>query len=218
MARMASAWTGPASSTGSPMTLMMRPSVPAPTGTAIGAPVSRTSWPRVRPSEMSMAMRRTVDSPSCCATSSTRRLPLFEVSSALRISGRCPSKWTSTAAPIPCEMRPTVLAPACGAALIGCVMVSSAMVSSVLSGGSERLGARDDFDEFLGDHGLTRAVVELRLLLDHVAGIAGRVVHGAHAGALLGGGVLDQRAEDLDRDVARQQRLEDFALLRLVVV
>ena len=32
--------TGPASSTGSPMTFMMRPSVSSPTGTVIGAPVS----------------------------------------------------------------------------------------------------------------------------------------------------------------------------------
>ena len=59
-----------------------------PTGTAIGAPVSRTSWPRVRPSEVSMAMQRTVLSPSCCETSSTRRLPPLVVSRAFRISGR----------------------------------------------------------------------------------------------------------------------------------
>ena len=44
------ALTGPASSIGSPMTLMMRPSRPGPTGTAIGRPVSVTSWPRTRPS------------------------------------------------------------------------------------------------------------------------------------------------------------------------
>ena len=40
---------------------MMRPSVPAPTGTLIGWPVSVTSWPRTRPSLVSMAMVRTVD-------------------------------------------------------------------------------------------------------------------------------------------------------------
>ena len=56
------------------MTFMMRPSVPAPTGTAIGTPVSVTSWPRIRPSEMSMAMQRTELSPRCCATSSTSRV------------------------------------------------------------------------------------------------------------------------------------------------
>ena len=68
--------TAPASSTGSPTTFMMRPSVPSPTGTAIGLPVSITSWPRTRPSLVSMAMVRTVDSPRCWATSSTRRLAL----------------------------------------------------------------------------------------------------------------------------------------------
>ena len=61
------------------MTFMMRPSVSAPTGTEIGAPVSVTSWPRTRPSVVSMAMVRTVVSPRCWATSSTRRLPLGSV-------------------------------------------------------------------------------------------------------------------------------------------
>ena len=49
MARVSLCGTGPASSTGSPTTFMMRPSVPSPTGTAIGLPVSVTSWPRTRP-------------------------------------------------------------------------------------------------------------------------------------------------------------------------
>ena len=39
-ARVCLAFTGPASSIGSPITLMMRPSRPSPTGTAIGEPVS----------------------------------------------------------------------------------------------------------------------------------------------------------------------------------
>src|SRR5438552_2629870 len=73
MARLPSALIGPASSTGSPITFMMRPSVPVPTGTVIGPPVSETSWPRTRPSAVSIAMVRTVDSPRCCATSSTTR-------------------------------------------------------------------------------------------------------------------------------------------------
>src|SRR4051794_501579 len=216
MARLASAGTGPASSTGSPMTLMMRPSVPRPTGTAIGSPVSRTSWPRVRPSEVSMATQRTVDSPSCWATSRTRRLPWFWVSSAFRISGRWPSNFTSTTAPITCVMRPVALAPGCPAA--GRVMVSSAIVSSLSLSSLERLGARDDLDQFLGDLGLARAVVERRLLLDHVAGVAGGVVHGAHARALLGGRVLEEGAEDLDREIARKQALENLVLAGLVLV
>ena len=68
---------GPASSTGSPMTFMMRPSVPSPTGTVIGAPVSFTFWPRTRPSVTSIATVRTVDSPRCCATSSTEPLAVI---------------------------------------------------------------------------------------------------------------------------------------------
>src|SRR6266404_7319510 len=110
MARLPSDLIGPASSTGSPITFMMRPSVPAPTGTMIGTPVSVTSWPRTRPSAVSIAMVRTVDSPRCCATSSTRRLPPFLVSIAFRMAGRCPSNCTSTTAPMTCVMRPVWLA------------------------------------------------------------------------------------------------------------
>ena len=38
----------------------------------------------------------------------------------------------------------------------------------------EGVGARDDFDELFGDHGLTRAVVPERQLVDHLAGVARR--------------------------------------------
>ena len=48
--------TSPRPSTGSPVTLKMRPSTPLPTGTEMGAPVSTTSMPRFRPSEEDMAM------------------------------------------------------------------------------------------------------------------------------------------------------------------
>ena len=71
------------------------------------------------------------------------------------------------------------------------------------------------FDEFLGDHGLTRAVVDLRLLLDHLARVARGGIHGTGACALLGGRVLEERAEHLDGEVARQERVEDRFLTRL---
>src|SRR4029077_5062097 len=100
----------PASSTGSPTTLMMRPSVSSPTGTEMGSPVSVTSWPRTSPSVVSIETVRTVDSPRCCATSSTRRLPPFCVSSAFRMAGRCPSNCTSATAPMTSVMRPVWLA------------------------------------------------------------------------------------------------------------
>src|SRR6476660_7415821 len=193
---MPSAGTGPASSIGSPMTFMMRPSVPTPTGTRIGAPVSLTSPPRTRPSVVSIAMVRTVDSPKCWATSSTRRLLPFLVSIALRMAGRWPSNCTSTTAPMTCVMRPVWLA---GVAM------------KVLSFGfwlkrpSDRLGAGDDFNQLLGDHGLTGSVVDQGLLANHVAGVAGGVVHRGHLRAIERGVVLQQRAEDLHCEIARQQ-------------
>ena len=88
--------TGPRSSTGSPMTFKMRPRHSGPTGMAMGAPVSRASIPRTRPSELSMAMVRTVFSPRCCATSNVRLSLADEMLglvtfSALRIRGSLPS-------------------------------------------------------------------------------------------------------------------------------
>src|SRR6201995_3891621 len=92
------------------MTLMMRPSVSSPTGTSIGWPVSLTSWPRTRPSVASIAIVRRVDSPRCWATSRTRRLAPFLVSSELRMAGRWPSNCTSTTAPMTWVTRPIWLA------------------------------------------------------------------------------------------------------------
>src|SRR6266852_5882155 len=164
---------------------MMRPSVPSPTGTAIGWPVSFTSWPRTRPSEVSIATVRTVDSPRCCATSSTRRLPWFLVSSAFRIAGSGPSNCTSTTAPMTWVMRPTWVA----------MWSSSRMSWAAGLGALERLGARD-----------------------HLAGVAGRIVHRAHARALLGRGVLQQRAKHLRGEITRHQLGEDVLFLRLVFI
>src|SRR4051794_21098182 len=208
MARLPSDWIGPASSIGSPMTFMMRPSVPAPTGTAIGWPVSVTSWPRTRPSVTSIAIVRTVDSPRCCATSSTSRMLPFLVSSELRMAGRWPSNCTSTTAPMTWVTRPICLA----AVAIYCLLRSEFRFRS------DCFCAGDDFDEFLGDLSLTRAVVDQRLLADHFAGVAGGVVHRRHLRAVERGVVLEQRAEDLDREIARQQARQDLVLLGLVFI
>src|SRR5579862_2575180 len=186
---------------------MMRPSVPAPTGTVIGWPVSDTSWPRTRPSLVSMAMVRTVDSPRCWATSSTRRLPWFLVSSALRIAGRWSSNCTSTTAPMTWVMRPTLLA-----------IMSSSQIGSQRQCSLQSFRAGDDLDQFLGDHRLAGAVVFERLLADHLAGVAGGVVHRRHLRAVERRGVLDQRAENLHREVARQKLLEDILFVRLELV
>src|SRR3954466_6374096 len=83
---------------------------------------------------------------------------------------------------------------------------------------SDRLGAGDDLDQLLGDLGLTGSVVDLGLLADHFAGVAGGVVHGAHLRAIERRVVFQQRAEDLHRYIARQQAGEELVLFRLVVV
>src|ERR1700683_3704845 len=194
MGRVSWCGTGPASSTGSPITLMIRPSVPAPTGTLIGCPAPDASWARTRPSLVSMAMVRTVDSPRCCATSSTRRLPWFLVSSALRVAGRWVSNSTSTTAPMTWVMRPTLLA-----------IMSSSQIGSQRQNLLQSFRAGDDLDQFLGDHRLAGAVVGERLLADHLAGVAGGVVHRRHLRAVERSSVLQERAENLHRKIARQK-------------
>src|ERR1700746_3953569 len=212
MARLPSDLIGPASSTGSPITFMMRPSVPSPTGTSIGSPGSVTSWPRTRPPVASIAIVRTVDSPRCCATSSTRRLPPFFVSSELRIAGRWPSNCTSTTAPITWVTRPVWLA------AVAIQLSPSIRILSRVQSALDRLGAGDDLDQLLGDHLLTGAVVDQCLLADHFAGIAGGVVHRAHLRAVERSVVLKQGAEDLHCKVARQKAGKDFILLGLIFI
>jgi hypothetical protein len=68
--RSALAGMSPRSSTGSPVTLRIRPSAAAPTGTVIGLPVSSTSIPRTTPSVDDIATARTMLRPMCCCTSS----------------------------------------------------------------------------------------------------------------------------------------------------
>src|ERR1700760_859793 len=80
---------------------------------------------------------------------------------------------------------------------------------------SERLGAGDDLDQLLGDLGLTGSVVDLGLLADHFARVAGGIVHRAHLGAVERRVVFQKRPEHLHRDVARQQAGKDFVLFGL---
>src|SRR5690606_24750979 len=82
----------------------------------------------------------------------------------------------------------------------------------------ERLGARNDLDQFLGNVRLALTVVGDCQPVDHLARIAGRIVHRRHLGAHLAGAVLEQRLEDLHRDVARNEIGKDLARLRLIFV
>ena len=72
----------------------------------IGEPVSVTTSPLFNPSVASIAIVRTLDSPKCCATSSTSLLPALLHSNAVKISGNSPSNLTSTTAPITCVIFP----------------------------------------------------------------------------------------------------------------
>src|SRR6185437_12079349 len=204
---------GPASSIGSPITFMMRPSVAGPTGTRIGRPVSTTSAPRTRPSVASIAMARTVFSPRCWATSNTRRTgwpvlgSILVVSSALRIAGSSPSNWTSTTAPITWVRRPLALAGA------PCADMTASLVNSL-----ERRCAGNDLDKFGRYLRLARAVHLDGEGIDQVARIARGVVHRGHLRGEESGLILQQRHQKLDADVLRQELFEDRALVRLVFV
>src|SRR3954462_8281120 len=188
-----SALIGPASSIGSPMTFMMRPRQAGPTGTVMGLPVSKTSWPRTRPSVVSMAMARTAFSPKCWATSNTRRtcLPVLAsvlvVSSAFRMAGSSPSNSTSTTAPMIWLRRPLEVV----------LLIGLSLSSESLDGGC----AGDDFDQFRRDLGLTGAVHLDGEGVDQIARIAGGIVHRRHLGGEEAGLVLQHGGEQLHRDV-----------------
>src|SRR6185312_2995602 len=216
-----SALIGPASSIGSPITFMMRPRQAGPTGTVMGLPVSTTSWPRTRPSVVSMAMARTAFSPRCWATSNTRRtgLPVLAsvlvVSSAFRMAGSSPSNSTSTTAPMTWLRRPleVVLLMAFSFSSVWAVRLSP-HARKFLNGG----GAGDDFDQFRRDLGLTGAVHLDGEGVDQVARIARGIVHRRHLGGEEAGLVLEHRRQQLHRNVLGQQGLQDRVLVRLVIV
>ena len=76
----------------------------------------------------------------------------------------------------------------------------------------ERLRTGDDFDQLLGNLGLTGAVILQGQAVDKLAGIAGRVVHRGHRSGLLTGGIFQHRRQDLRVEIARQQGLQNFRL------
>src|SRR5688572_15684324 len=74
---------------------------------------------------------------------------------------------------------------------------------------TEAFGPGDDFQNLLRDLRLAFAVHLQGQVLDDVPRVLGRIAHRGHARAVLGGGRLQQRAEDRDLDVRRDQALED---------
>lgn len=59
----------------------------------------------------------------------------------------------------------------------------------------EGSGTGDDLNKFSGDDGLAGPVERQRQFVNHLSGVLGRVVHGSHAGGLLGAGSLLQGVE-----------------------
>src|SRR5262245_65458950 len=122
-------------------------------------------------------MVRTVFSPRCCATSTTRFHGLslmagLVIRSALKMGGRAPSgNSTSMTGPITCVMRPT----------LGMMRLSF-----------QRFRARDDLHQLLRDGRLPHAVHEQGEPVDHVGGVRGGIVHGGHARAVLAGDRLEE--------------------------
>ena len=205
----------PGSSTGSPMTFMIRPRVSGPTGTrdrlagvdhllAAGQAVGGRPW---------RSCGRSI-SPRCWATSSTSVLAVI-VGRAARSGSPAdrPSNCTSTTAPITCVTRPAWL-------LLAADIVHRGSSAGRISVPSLRALRRREMISIssLVICGLAGPVVVERQAVDHVAGVAGGVVHRGHARALLAGRVLEQRGEDLHRDVARQQLGQDRLLVGLELV
>src|SRR5215469_5418679 len=184
------------------MTLRMRPRVSGPTGIVIGSPVSVAWVPRTNPSVVSIAIVRTTFSPTCCATSRTSFSPDRSTCSALRIAGNSPSKWTSTTGPTT-----WVIVPMLFLAMFSKILVAFRPAISA-SGGAQRFGAGNDLDQFLGNRRLASAVVVERQPGDHIAGIAGRVVHRGHARALFARGIFEEGGIDLHCQILRQQIAE----------
>ena len=75
---------------------------------------------------------------------------------------------------------------------LGVVVVVVVVVVAVRLHVGHGGGARDDLDELGGDDGLAGSVVLDVEFVDHLVGVLCGVLHGAHAGALLGRGVLEQ--------------------------
>ncbi len=164
---------------------MMRPSVAGPTGTRDrSAGVDHLGWPRTRPSVVSMAMARTVFSPRCWATSSTRRNaragPLVGVGGLQRVQDR---------RQVAVELDVDDGADHLGEAALGCVLAWSVRVRPWSALAVSRMASirRQTAPEMISISSLVICAWRVRFIwmvraVDHVAGVARGVVHRGHLG------------------------------------
>src|SRR6478736_6484947 len=124
----------------------------------------------------------------------------------------------STTGPMTRATRPTTTSGVDSAAGALAVLVG-VMVSRFRSRSRrERIRARDDLADFLGNLCLARRVGEPGVVADDFLGVRHRGVHGALTVRELRGGRLEQDRVDAGLDVSRQQRVENVLRARLEVV
>src|SRR3954467_4491013 len=216
-------WTvdGSTSST-SPVTFQTWPLVMSPTGTEIGAPVSRTSVPRCMPSVGLSAMQRTMLSPMCRATSMVMVvvLPPTVVSTrtAFCRSGMVSTgNSTSTTGPITRATRPT---PPEECLTAGRSETAVDMVPSLTSGVrvGQGAGPTDDLADFLGDLGLPGLVGLPGQALDQRLCVVRRRLHRLLPAGQLRGRRLEQAVLDPAGHVQRQQLVQHGLGVRLELI
>ena len=135
------------------------------------------------------------------------------VSSAFRIAGRWPSNCTSTTAPMTWVMRPIWLAGVAMNSLLRILSRHRQLTCCQSASAPEMISISS-----LVIMRLTGAVVDHRLLADHVAGVAGGVVHRAHLRAVHEA-VFSSSARKICTAMLRgSSSVEDLVLVRLVFV
>lgn len=77
-------------------------------------------------------------------------------------------------------------------------------------------GTRDNFNKFSGDDGLAGPVEGQGQLVNHLSGVLGSVVHGRHAGGLLGAGAFLQGVEQHGGERELHVRLDHVGVQRVV--
>src|SRR4030042_5354377 len=86
-----------------------------------------------------------------------------------------------------------------------CTTFPLAIETSVLSRGSESLGAAGDVEQFLGNRVLARLVIGEGKVLHHVIGGVSRAAHGDHPRRLLTRALLQDHLVHLPMTVPRQE-------------
>src|SRR5713226_166626 len=119
------------------------------------------------------------------------------------------SNSTSTTGPMTWTILPWLISRFLSVLAIYSALGSKCTRALRFNGLPESFSAADDIQELLGDALLAGLVVLNGQQIDHLARVLRRGLHRRHARAVLAGRGLHERAVDLGRHVARQERGED---------